>query len=206
MLMSLSMNEMPTTHRHSKNQHFLQLFDSTDSLAHAVAAFVREGLLNQEISFLAVTTDHRQAITDCLTLAGVDTSRAEADGQLVIRDAAQCLRLFERFGRLDPLLFDSTVGAEVRRLVSRGRVRVYGEIVDLLAAQGDFASARRLEDFWNNLQRRTPFTLFCGYASENFGDPLTASSLRSICRTHSHATANASDLLGSFLLRTHVEA
>jgi hypothetical protein len=200
------MNEMPAARRHSNNQHFLQLFDSTDSLAHAVAAFVREGLLNQEISLLAVTMDHRHAIADCLSLTGIDPTRAEADGQLVFRDAAECLRLFERFGRLDPLLFDSTIGTEIRRLTSRGRVRVYGEIVDLLAVQGDFAGARHLEDLWNNLQRRTPFTLFCGYASENFGDPLSASSLRSICRTHSHSTANASDLLGSFLLRTHVEA
>ena len=80
------------------------------------------------------------------------------------------------------------------------------EIVDLLAVQGNFAGAQLLENLWNELHARMPFTLFCGYSSENFGDPLTAGSLRSICRSHSHVRSNPNDLLGSFLLRTHIEA
>jgi hypothetical protein len=59
---------------------------------------------------------------------------------------------------------------------------------------------------WNDLRARTPFTLFCGYSSEHFGDPLTAGSLRSICRSHCHAISHPNDILGSFLLRNHVEA
>ena len=193
--MQLSMSERSYASRDASDQHFVQLFDCSASVPDAVAAFVRDGLLTQEISLLAVTREHRLAITDRLRETGVDVDRAEATGQLIIRDAAQTLKLFERLGRLDPLLFDATIGAQIRQLSARGRVRVYGEIVDLLAAQGDFAGARRLEDMWNDLRRLTPLTLFCGYSSENFGDPVTASSLRAICRTHSHAVATPEDLL-----------
>jgi hypothetical protein len=190
-----------------RSQHFLQLFDGPDSLGDAVAAFVHQGLLNDETALLALTPEHWLAIEQRLRAAGVDVDRALAGGELIVRDAARTLRLFERRGRLDSHLFDASIGAQVRDLVAHGnRVRVYGEIVDLLAVQGNFAGAQLLENLWNELHARTPFTLFCGYSSENFGDPLTAGSLRSICRSHSHVRSNPNDLLGSFLLRTHIEA
>lgn len=192
---------------HSRNQHFLQLFDGADSLADAVTAFVQQGLANDETSLLVVTAEHRLAITARLRQEGIAVDQAEASGRLIVRDAARTLRLFERRGRLDPHLFDATIGAQIRQLIASGtRLHVYGEIVDLLAVQGNFAGAQLLENLWNDLRARTPLTLFCGYSSENFGDPLTAGSLRSICRSHSHVRSNPNDLLGSFLLRTHVEA
>jgi len=189
-----------------RDQHFLQLFDGPDSRAAAVAAFVQQGLLNHETTVIVVTPEHRIAVLQRLRRSGVDVDRAQAIGQLIIRDAAHVLRLFERRGRLDPNLFDASVGAQMRQLTAQGRVRVYGEIVDLLAAQGNYAGAQLLENLWNDLQTRMSFTLFCGYSSENFGDPLTAGSLRSICRSHCHSISHPNDLLGSFLLRTHVEA
>jgi hypothetical protein len=200
------MSDMPVADCHTHGQHFLQLFDGADSLSDAVAAFVRQGLLNHEISVIVVTPEHRMAILQRLRRDDVDVDRAEAMGQLIVRDAARTLRLFERRGRLDAHLFDASVGAQVRQLAAQGRVRIYGEIVDLLAVQGNYAGAQLLENLWNDLMTRTRFTLFCGYSSENFGDPLTASSLRSICRSHIHSRSNPNDLLGSFLLRTHVEA
>jgi MEDS: MEthanogen/methylotroph, DcmR Sensory domain len=189
------------------DQHFIQLFDGPDSLADAVAAFVQQGLLNDETALLAPTPEHWLAIEQRLRAADVDVDRALAGGQLIVRDAARTLRLFERRGRLDPHLFDASIGAQVRELVARGnRVRIFGEIVDLLAVQGNYAGAQLLENLWGELHARMPFTLFCGYSSENFGDPLTSGSLRSICRSHSHVRSNPNDLLGSFLLRTHIEA
>jgi hypothetical protein len=188
-------------------QHFLQLFDGQDSLAEAVAAFVRQGLIIGETSLLVVTLEHRAAIEQKLRLTDVAIDRAEATGEVIIRDAAKMLRLFERRGRVDSQLFDASVGSQIRQLVSScSGLRVYGEMVDLLAVQGNFAGAQLLENYWNDLHARIPFTLFCGYSSENFGDPLTATSLRSICRSHSQVRSNPRDLLGSFLLRTHVEA
>jgi hypothetical protein len=208
MLFLLSMSDMGVADSHRRGQHFLQLFDGADSLAEAVAEFIQHGLQNHEISVIVVTPEHRSGILNRLRAAAVDVDRAEAAGLLIVRDAARMLRLFERRGRLDPHLFDASIGVQIRQLAAQGRVRVYGEMVDLLALQGNYAGAQLLENLWNDLRLRTQtqFTLFCGYSSENFGDPLTAGSLRSICRSHSHSTSSPNDLLGSFLLRTHVEA
>jgi hypothetical protein len=47
-----------------------------------------------------------------------------------------------------------------------GPVRVYGEMVALLWADGQVAAALELEDLWNELGRRLPFSLFCGYPEQ----------------------------------------
>jgi hypothetical protein len=61
---------------------------------------------------------------------------------------------------------------------------VYGEIVELLAAREDFAGAVALEELWNGLARRYPFTLLCGYSAAHFADPTRAGALEAICATH----------------------
>ena len=82
-------------------------------------------------------------------------------------------------------------------------MRAYGELVDLLAAQGDFANVVRLEAFWNELLLTDPIDLLCGYASTNLGNPRNTKALAQICTAHSHLRFRPDDELGSYLL--HVD-
>ena len=108
-----------------------------------------------------------------------------------------------RNGAPDAERFDARVGALVRRLVGRGRpLRVYGEMVDILAARGDFRLAQELEALWNTFGEHTRFTLFCGYSAINFGDPRSLEALRLICRAHSHVRSEPGDPLATFLLES----
>ena len=70
------------------------------------------------------------------------------------------------------------LGSLVARLGNGRRVRIYGEMVDVRAARGNYKAACQLEALWNALGRRESFTLFCGYASGHFGDPRTAALAR----------------------------
>jgi hypothetical protein len=74
-------------------------------------------------------------------------------------------------------------------------------MVDLLAEEANLEAARHLEGLWNDLGRRYPFTLLCGYAAAHFTDPRTAASLRAICESHTHVASAAGDLLGNWILR-----
>lgn len=58
------------------------------------------------------------------------------------------------------------------------RPRIYGEIVTLLAAEGDFVSILQLEHLWNTVAGEVPFTLVCGYFAEHFGAPRSSEALR----------------------------
>lgn len=184
--------------------HTAQLFDELDSLADTVSAFLHQGFLNGEALLVVATSSHWEAIAERLRARDVPLDQAMQSGQLAVRDARELLQQFMRFGLPDRARFDRSIGGLVRQLGSGGRrVRIYGEMVDVLAAPGNFNGARELEDFWNELGERESFTLFCGYSAVTFGDPHSARALRAICDAHSHVSADPRDQLGSFLLRTH---
>ena len=106
-------------------------------------------------------------------------------------------------GRIDQKLFEDSVGTLVWALASSDRrLRIYGEMVDVLASRGDFRIALQLEARWNELRAETPFTLFCGYSSENFGDPKVSDALQLTCQAHSHIRTNPRDPLATFLLES----
>ncbi len=182
-------------------EHIVQLFDDAQSLSDAVAEFAREGLAQRDPVLLVMSFEHWQATAVELAARGVDPDEAVASGRLTVRDAPHVMNQFMRQGRPRRHLFEETAGTLVRKLVSRGkRLRVYGEIVDLLAAEGDFEAAAQLEEMWNDLGARHSFTLLCGYSSVHFGNPVSADALRRICRTHTRACASTGDLLGSYLV------
>ena len=182
--------------------HILQLFDTHTSRADAVSHFLCEGLERREAVVAVMTPENWLHTVKRLRNRGVHVDDAVAAGQLTVLDAAETLRKLSRNGIPDRDRFDATIGTLARRLRAGGTpLRAYGEMVDLLAGQADYRGARQLEDLWNELREREPFTLFCGYSAVNFGDPRTADSLRRICRTHSRVRSNPLDPLGSYLLQ-----
>jgi hypothetical protein len=165
---------------------------------------VADGLRQGDSLLIVITHDNWNEVASRLRADGAAWERAAESGQLTVRDAAAAMASFMRNGRPDWELFNQTIATLVSQLNSRDRhLRIYGEIVDLLAAEGDYRSAQQLEEFWNELGRRESFTLFCGYAAVNFGDPGTAAALEQICRSHSRVRSNPRDVLGTFLLHAH---
>lgn len=192
-------------HRRVAAEHVLQLFDAADSLSDAVAAFLADGFRRGDSLLVVATGAHWEAIAGRLDDHGIDAAAAIASGQLTRCDAREVLRRLMGGGRPDTGRFDASVGALVQRLAAAGKpLRIFGEMVDLLAAEGDYAGALRLEQLWNELAERYSFTLFCGYSAATFGDPRTSPSLASICRAHSSVRTDPCDVLASFILQqTH---
>jgi MEDS: MEthanogen/methylotroph, DcmR Sensory domain len=185
-------------------EHIVQLFDDVDSLADTVSAFLRVGLAERDTALVVITPDHWKAIALRLRERGGSRHAKSRSDRLIVRDANATLKRFMRHGVVDRELFQESVGALVSRLATSGRrLRIYGEMVDLLAAEGNFVGAQQLEELWNDLREREPFTLFCGYSAGNFGNPCSADALGLICRSHSQVRSHQRDVLGSFLLQDH---
>ena len=184
------------------SEHLVQLFDDTDSLAQTVSEFLYTGFLNGETLLVAARPYGWSATLKNLLTLGCDVAGATASGRLLAVDAATTLAGFSQNGcpRLD--LFQEQVGALVRHLSASNPLglRVYGEMVDILATQGDYRAAEQLEAMWQDLAAECSLTLLCGYASANFADPRTAGSLHAICRLHTHTAVKPTDLLGDWLL------
>jgi DcmR-like sensory protein len=182
------------------SEHHVQLFDSSRSLAETVSAFLMAGFERGEPLLIVATPEHRELLGRKLTDAGVNIHEATAANRLVMLDAVQCLAKFMRQDVPSAIAFDEVVGSLVARLSNGKRVRIYGEMVDVLAARGNYKAAHQLEELWNDLGRRESYTLFCGYASGHFGDPKTAKALADICASHSHLHRKGDDLLAEYLL------
>ncbi len=181
--------------------HAVQLFDDGESLGAAVAAFLAVGWPAGDTLVVVATSAHWSAIAPRLEALGVPVAEAIASDRLIVRDARGTLDGFLHHECIDPDSFDATVGHLVRTLAAHGRpLRIFGEMVDLLAITGDYHGAEQLESLWNRLGEDQPFVLFCGYSAATFGDPRSLDALRRICDTHEHVHSNPSDLLGSFLV------
>jgi len=182
------------------SEHHVQLFDSSRSMAETVAAFLMAGFTRGEPLLIVATPEHRVLLGRQLTEAGVNIHEATAANRLVMLDAVRCLEQFMRQNVPSGIAFDEVVGSLVARLSNGNRVRIYGEMVDVLAARGNYKAAQQLEQLWNDLGRRESYTLFCGYASGHFGDPKTAKFLADICASHGHLHRKGDDLLAEYLL------
>jgi hypothetical protein len=179
----------------------VQLFDTPETLFREVGGFLAAGYGRGEALLVVSTGNHWQGIAAAFgRLAGLDPE--SPGGRLSILDAETALAGFMRHGRPNRALFHRTIGAAVTRLAGEagGRLRIYGEMVELLVRDGNFEGATLLEALWNELGTRERFTLFCGYSAAHFAGPDGGEALAAICAEHSHTLSDFADPLGHFLV------
>ena len=184
------------------SEHLVQLFDDAESLAETVAEFLYGGWQSDEALLVVAKPANWARIAPRLDLNGCPVAKAIAAGRLVVLDAATAMATFVVNDRPDRTRFFEHIGTLVHRLTTEhpNGLRIYGEMVELLAEQGNFFAAEQLEGLWNDLGQERSFTLLCGYSSGHFADPRTAARLNAICKAHTRVQEKATDLLGTWLL------
>jgi hypothetical protein len=181
--------------------HSVQFFDTHASAARALGHFVDAGLAKSEHIILVTRLDDWNRAAVSLALPGTSLGEAVNSGQLIVRDSARTLAALLVDGMPSAERFESTIAPLVSRSIERGgSLRAYGDMVDLLAAEGSFDAAAKLEELWNGLQARLPFTLFCGYSSAHFCNGHSAAALRRIRDLHSHEHCGAGDFVARHLM------
>lgn len=184
-----------------KSEHTVQLFDSPESLGDAVARFLMDGLSAGHKLLLAAKPLHVQAIADGLGRRGYGLTPLIDSGRLIVLDAAATLRLVMKRGVPNVDALWRAVESTFEQLAPGDqRVSVYGELVEILAEEGNFKAAAQIEAFWNEFGAKWPISLFCGYSSAHFVMPGTLEALDSICALHDRVHQNRHDLLANWLL------
>jgi excisionase family DNA binding protein len=172
--------------RASRPEHVVQFYEQDGSLLHEVVELIGVGLREGEAGIVVATPEHRADLAERLRTEGIDLSQAEVDGRFVALDAAETLATFMWNGMPSAERFNAVIEPLVARAAKRGRrVRVFGEMVGLLAAEGNHPAAIRLEELWNELQTRQPFSLVCGYPIAVFDDASLGVALNGVCGAHS---------------------
>ena len=174
-------------------EHFVQFYESDEFLLEAVGEFIGPSLRSGDAGIVVATDAHLARLEDVLSAQGLDLAAARASGQYVSLDAAETLSRFMVDEEPDPGRFNEVIGQLLETTAADGRrVRVYGEMVALLATAGNHAATIRLEQLWNDLQHRQPFSLFCGYPMDRFGGEALAELLGDVCGEHSRVVPTES--------------
>jgi signal transduction histidine kinase len=170
----------------SANEHAVQFYEADAFLEDAVADYIGLALGAGDAGIVVATKPHREGIEARLGARGLDPVAAQVRGSYVALDAAETLSTFMVDGTPDPLRFVETIGAVLTRGSSGGRrLRVFGEMVALLAVAGNPSAALRLEQLWNDLQRTRDFSLYCAYPMNRLGGEALGELLDSVCVEHS---------------------
>ena len=166
--------------------HVVQLYTDDGFLGRALSHFIGTGLARGEAAVVVATPEHSQALLEDLGRQ-LDVAGALERGQLVIRDARASLDRFLRPTGPDPVAFRQLVSELLDPIEAAGRIRirVFGEMVDLLWRE-DLPATVRLEALWSEILMERQVTLLCAYRIDNFDRHIHRGLLHQISRSHSH--------------------
>ena len=166
-------------------EHFVQFCETDEFLITSVGKFISDGLMQGDICIVLATQAHRDGFDEYLKAAGLTVSAARARGRYISLDAASTLPQIMVDGSIDPTCFYRVIGEIIQQAVKSGHpVRVFGELVALLWAEGKRAEAIRLEELWNELSRHYAFSLYCAYPMQGFDGEAYGMEFAEICQQH----------------------
>lgn len=174
------------------NRHFAQLHCDPKALTDAVTLYLQTGLRRGNGVVVIAIPDHVDLFLDRLRSDDLDPATYLKSGQLELHDAELTLRKCMRNDMPDWEDFRRALGGvfERVRVFGRGTTRAYTDMANLLWQEGKQEAAIRLEDYWNELTRLYPFSMFCGYVLDVHDELVYTGPLEEIGRTHS-------DILGT---------
>jgi signal transduction histidine kinase/CheY-like chemotaxis protein len=169
--------------------HVVQFYDSDTYLSEAVADFLAPPLAADEPVLVIATPEHLAGILSRFEERKIDLQRARRLGYLTCVDAQTTLSAFMVGETPDATRFRATLRPILEKCATtnaRGTVHAYGEMVELLASEGNIAGAIRLEELWTELGTSYSIALLCGYSMRSFPTEAHREAFRAICEHHEH--------------------
>jgi PAS domain S-box-containing protein len=173
----------------STHPHVVHLYEADFSLVDQTAQLLSNSLLAGDAVVVVATDKHRQAFARELESL-VEMSEALKQGRYLSLDAAETLSQILVEGFPHPVRFKGLIGGVISKAIQASRtgepcVTVFGEMVALLWAEGNYQAAIRLEQLWNDLRDQLPFSLQCSYPMRGFEKHEHTELFMRICAEHS---------------------
>lgn len=162
--------------------HQVQFYGSDDALGLNVSSFLAVPLLRGEAALIVASAEHLALFATGLAAVGIDVPALRLSGRYVELDAAESLAAFMTDAGPDEQLFRHRFAGVIAEAADRfDAVTAYGEMVGLLAADGQLVAALELEGIWSRLLGESRLRLLCGYSTE---DVPAGTSYDSVCAAH----------------------
>jgi hypothetical protein len=166
--------------------HRVHFYERSAFPASSIGDYFCRGVAADESLFIVATQDHTHLVKKHLTTRGVQPDALERVGSLTCLDADLVLAMLRRNGLVSEESLDDVMSSPLRRATSRspnGRIRVFGEMVNLAANDGDYVTSMQLERLWNR-KAADSLRLYCAYSIGCFGDESSSSVLCDVCDLH----------------------
>ena len=135
------------------HSHLVQFYENDGFLIDSLTRWFAEGLSAGDSCVYVGTEAHRVRLEKQLADQGVDLDKLLREGRFVCRDASQVLSTFMLDEWPDEALFTRAIEGILTRVTKPRDVRVFGEMVALLWADGSRQAAVRLEELWNGFMK-----------------------------------------------------
>ena len=183
---SVAYTALLTSSEHVTDDHFVQFYETDVFLLDSVTKFISSGLDAGEAALILATDTHLKLLRARLEEHDLDVDGLTKLGRLLTLDAAKVLVDLTVDGRFSLERFHEFFSNLINQATDGQRpLRVFGELVAVLWAQGDHATAIEVEQCWNLLKKTKRFSLFCAYPLSGFGANELSESLKQVCLTHS---------------------
>jgi|JI10StandDraft_1071094.scaffolds.fasta_scaffold581722_2 hypothetical protein len=149
------------------HSHSVRFYKYKEELYTNLRQYVAEGISAGET--VVLISDHSTcACLHDLPDGGLESIKAERDGKLFFFDSEAMLAMFMNNGKPNEFLFERVMKKLLSQVPKGGKLRAYGDMVNVLCGKMQFEAAIELEKLWNSLIERHGFKLFCGYNSQHF--------------------------------------
>jgi signal transduction histidine kinase/ActR/RegA family two-component response regulator len=167
--------------------HLVQFYENDAFLVETTARFIGSALGAGDAAVVIATERHRLDLETRLAGQGLNLDAAREAGRFFALDAAATLSKLVIDGVPDATRFAEVVAEAIARAADGGRRRVhaFGEMVALLYLEGRREAAVRLEELWNDLAVRAPFSLLCAYPLDAFHSERDREPFLRVCAAHS---------------------
>ena len=149
--------------------HACHLYQGDAELIDTLTGYVGGALWKGDAVVVIATRNHGDALEHRLRESGLDLGFLRTEDRFISAPAEGTLAQVSVEGRPDAARFRNVIDPLVARAAADGRrVRLFGEMVGLLWAQGRYADAVHLEQLWNRYLEGRALPLLCAYPRERF--------------------------------------
>jgi DNA-binding NarL/FixJ family response regulator len=152
--------------------HEVQFYPDDESFVDGFTGYIKAALLNGNAVIVVATESHQKSLLQSLQDHGASIATAIEQGRCLSLDVADTLSTFMVNDLPDPMRFFKVVGgliATAQATAGRpSRVTICGECASILWAEGNADGAIQVEQLCNQLTKRYPMDILCGFSLTSF--------------------------------------
>lgn len=171
----------------SAGNHIVKVYRNAATRAQAVAHFIKKGVSKEEAVIIIAKPELRTAIADLMKKFGLDMQCLKEKGQIKFIDVEFLLSGVLVKGELHTQLFNKNIRTLIQAVKIRYvKVRVFGEMAEVLLQHGLHDKAMQLEDALDELSFLHQFSMLCTYSLDHLDLDHHDDLLERICKHHTH--------------------